>query len=458
MENKRKSIKKTVLKLAVPIIAALLIFIAALIYQMNGYKKAMSFYTDSYYAIEQFSADVMDFRMSVRNYTKYGGDYYYSKSEKNIDEAKKSIKVLYEKRFQYEDDVRILIEDAFSHINRINLTLESMKLIEDGEERYDIYNTSISDEIAQISDSISNILKVLLDDGNAQYAIYGTVAMIIQVLLILCFASFVALLVIFIMYIERKIVKPIKDISEWTYLFKEGYCGMKDLQYKDNNEIGDLAKSFNIVKAKLAEANALKEEYNQTVLRLKAEEEYKQEFVRKLYDEKRDKEAISSAAKHDGLTGLFNRRTFDNMIADYISKRPEGTGGTLFLIDMDNFKNVNDTLGHLGGDEALKMLAGAMRMVFAGGYIGRYGGDEFIAFMPVYRNDAEISILGDNLCRRMDMNFEKSGKTVHISVSVGIATSEGVKEYSELYMKADKALYYAKENGRNQYKLESDLL
>lgn len=458
MENKRKSIKKTVLKLAVPIIAALLIFIAALIYQMNGYKKAMSFYTDSYYAIEQFSADVMDFRMSVRNYTKYGGDYYYSKSEKNIEEAKKSIKVLYEKRFQYEDDVRILIEDAFSHINRINLTLESMKLIEDGEERYDIYNTSISDEIAQISDSISNILKVLLDDGNAQYAIYGTVAMIIQVLLIMCFAAFVALIVLFIMYIERKIVKPIKDISEWTYLFKEGYCGMKDLQYKDNNEIGDLAKSFNIVKAKLAEANALKEEYDQTVLRLKAEEEYKQEFVRKLYDEKRDKEAISSAAKHDGLTGLFNRRTFDNMIADYISKRPEGTEGTLFLIDMDNFKNVNDTLGHLGGDEALKMLAGAMRMVFAGGYIGRYGGDEFIAFMPVYRNDAEITILGENLCRRMDMDFEKSGKSVHISVSVGIATSEGVTEYSELYMKADKALYYAKENGRNQYKLESDLL
>ena len=129
----------------------------------------------------------------------------------------------------------------------------------------------------------------------------------------------------------------------------------------------------------------------------------------------------------------------------------------MFLIDMDNFKSVNDTLGHLAGDEALKTLAGVMRIVFPGGYLGRYGGDEFIAFAIGVSKEDALSKLGQELCHKMDKNFEYGGKVAKISVSVGIADTVGVDDYSELYMRADKALYYAKEHGRNQYKLASTL-
>lgn len=122
---------------------------------------------------------------------------------------------------------------------------------------------------------------------------------------------------------------------------------------------------------------------------------------------------------------------------------------------MDDFKNVNDTLGHLAGDEALKLLAGAMRVVFTGAYLGRYGGDEFIAFIPAFKNEDELENHAAELCKKMNTRFENDQKYVNLSVSVGIATTDNISEYSELYMKADKALYYSKENGRNQYKLES---
>ena len=140
-----------------------------------------------------------------------------------------------------------------------------------------------------------------------------------------------------------------------------------------------------------------------------------------------------------------------------MSNKSVSSEGALFLIDMDNFKNVNDTLGHIAGDEALKTLAGAMRIVFPGGYLGRYGGDEFIAFVPSTCDDETLDRLGSSLCKKMDRKFEHGGKSVRLSVSVGIVNTVGIDDYAELYMKADKALYYSKEHGRNQYTLASSL-
>ena len=131
--------------------------------------------------------------------------------------------------------------------------------------------------------------------------------------------------------------------------------------------------------------------------------------------------------------------------------------GALFLIDMDNFKNVNDTLGHLAGDEALKTLAGAMRVVFPGGYLGRYGGDEFIAFITGVSSDEELAELGNSLCKKMDKDFVYGDISVKISVSIGVSNTVGLDDYAELYMRADKALYYSKEHGRNQCTLSSEL-
>ena len=269
--------------------------------------------------------------------------------------------------------------------------------------------------------------------------------------------AFVGVAVYLIYFIRKKIVNPINDISEWSKLFRDEYTDMTELTCEENDEISDLVGSFNIVKEKLIEVKNLKKENEVTLRKLKEEEEYKKKFVKQLYDEKREKESISSEAKRDGLTGLYNRRSFDALIDEFIGNKPVAMEGALFLIDMDYFKNVNDTLGHLAGDEALKTLAGAMRIVFPGGYLGRYGGDEFIAFVTGASDDADLEKLGQALCNTMDRMFEADGKSVHLSVSVGIANTIGIDDYAELYMKADKALYYSKEHGRNQFTLASQI-
>jgi diguanylate cyclase (GGDEF)-like protein len=232
---------------------------------------------------------------------------------------------------------------------------------------------------------------------------------------------------------------------------------MDDLEYDTDDEIGALCKSFNIVKNNLAQASELKKENEAALRKLQNEEANKMKFVKQLYNEKREKETISSEAKRDGLTGLYNRRSFDSLIEDFVANKPNDTEGALFLIDMDYFKNVNDTLGHLAGDEVLKTLAGAMRMVFPAGYLGRYGGDEFIAFVTGVTSEEDLDRFGKELCKKMDREYESGGKSVKISVSVGISGTEGIDDYSELYMKADKALYHSKENGRNQYTIASKL-
>ena len=98
-----------------------------------------------------------------------------------------------------------------------------------------------------------------------------------------------------------------------------------------------------------------------------------------------------------------------------------------------------------------------MRVVFNGAYLGRYGGDEFIVFVANYKSIEELEAYASDLCEKMYVRFGSEDKDVQLAVSIGVAITDGITEYSELYMKADRALYYSKEHGRNQYKFESTL-
>lgn len=159
---------------------------------------------------------------------------------------------------------------------------------------------------------------------------------------------------------------------------------------------------------------------------------------------KREKSLLKQA-EYDELTGILNRRAFsqvcDNSAQD---KLPVA----LLLIDMDNFKNVNDSYGHSGGDTALKELAKILRETFrSNDFIARIGGDEFAAILPSCSISAsegikhKISIVNKRLA-----NIKDGIK--HVSVSVGVAFSEnGYNE--ELFKQADTALYAVKENGKH---------
>lgn len=457
MEKNRHSIK---FKTTMMLIFMLVLFAAILfsiIFTIGSYKKKMKFYTQNCHLVISLHSSVSKFSQAVDRYINNCTDKNGEAVTASFADFRDELKELHSARFGLEDDLRRKVEEMNGELVVISASVNSIIATDNPDDIGEVYKDALKSHIEIVYDGVNYIYDSLADDGLNGYNRFKGSTTFVQVLMILFFIAFGVMSVYAVIYVKKRVAGPIADTWEWARIFKEGYCDMADLKFDSEDEMAQLAESFNIVKQNLVKANALKAEYEKLMQKIQNDEEHKKKFVQQLYDEKREKEAISTVAKRDGLTGLYNRRTFDGIVEEFVSNKPMDTEGALFIIDMDNFKNVNDTLGHLAGDEALKTLAGIMRIVFNGAYLGRYGGDEFITFIAGYKSDEELEKLAEDLCHRMDMNFEHEGKSVSLSVSVGVSTTVGVEEYSELYMKADKALYYSKENGRNQYKLASEL-
>lgn len=167
-------------------------------------------------------------------------------------------------------------------------------------------------------------------------------------------------------------------------------------------------------------------------------------------EEKCEKEALINQAHHDPLTGLYNRTTFEEIVSDYL-EQCGGEKGALMVIDLDRFKLVNDTLGHQGGDEVLEDLAREMAAIFdTDAVLGRLGGDEFLAFVKNIGHCREKPLRdARKLCGVMSRCYEKEGRRTEVSVSIGLVYSTADSVFEELYGKADKALYYMKDHGKN---------
>ncbi len=173
-------------------------------------------------------------------------------------------------------------------------------------------------------------------------------------------------------------------------------------------------------------------------------------LIGKLVNIQREMEEVANYQKkahRDPLTGLYNRDGFKEHMPD------ETAGVTFAVMDMDNFKSVNDTLGHDGGDYALTYFARNLEKCLEEvGMVGRYGGDEFIAMLidvPVQQAEAYL----ENLVRTMDVDMDYEGKTRHISISVGAIYTFTSKPFEELFKEADDALYETKTAGKNNYTL-----
>lgn len=449
----RKSIKNRTALIFLPMLIFITVIAICIIISMESYNKTFRFYTDEYYKTVNCVVKMNDFMTTVDSYVSVDGNVSYDTLvECYKEKLRPASEDLYSIRFDFGESGTKAVEEAYDIICN-NISADILQLPNDNQAAY----KNLLDDFKTAYNIINGVIGSEIKTGNEAYEGRRIFVYVCEGLMIAVLLAFVGVAVYLIYFIKRKIVAPINDISEWSKLFRDEYTDMTELTCEGNDEISDLVGSFNIVKEKLIEVKNLKKENEVTLRKLKEEEEYKKKFVKQLYDEKREKESISSEAKRDGLTGLYNRRSFDALIDEFIGNKPVAMEGALFLIDMDYFKNVNDTLGHLAGDEALKTLAGAMRIVFPGGYLGRYGGDEFIAFVTGVSTDEELERLGKALCSTMDRMFEADGKSVHLSVSVGIVNTIGIDDYAELYMKADKALYYSKEHGRNQYTLASQI-
>ena len=168
----------------------------------------------------------------------------------------------------------------------------------------------------------------------------------------------------------------------------------------------------------------------------------------------KDKEQQRQLAVRDGLTGLYNRRAFGELLGAAIAnedRRPSGSLG-LVMVDLDHFKKLNDTYGHPAGDAALRSLARLLdQHLRKGDQAARYGGEEFVVILP--GSDAERSI---GAAERLRLALEKhrfvfEGARIPLSASLGVAVWPGDgRDPDPLLAAADRALYAAKEAGRNR--------
>lgn len=159
-------------------------------------------------------------------------------------------------------------------------------------------------------------------------------------------------------------------------------------------------------------------------------------------------EKYKQLAETDPLTGVLNRRAFQNQIkSSFIS----GQVGILIMIDIDNFKHINDYFGHDTGDEVLRALSDTLKSSFSSSdIIGRFGGDEFAVFFSNEQvNKEQIMQKTSAFYQALSYRIFSHKTLPDFSVSIGIAYKSSYTDFSKLYKDADTALYQAKEQGKN---------
>ncbi len=170
----------------------------------------------------------------------------------------------------------------------------------------------------------------------------------------------------------------------------------------------------------------------------------------------RSLEQAKLSAITDPLTGLFNRRYLKTRLSDAMRRRARyGTRGAILALDLDQMKAINDSLGHAGGDRALRLVADTIRQcVRATDVSGRVGGDEFAVLLLDHSLDQAVSV-----AKRINASLKQKTKTwiVPVSVSVGVAQIDAsLLQEDELLGAADAALYRAKKSGRDCVVVQTD--
>lgn len=177
--------------------------------------------------------------------------------------------------------------------------------------------------------------------------------------------------------------------------------------------------------------------------------------ARDITEQKKKELALLDQAQKDQLTGLYNKTATENYIKEFLSD-PHNIGDhALMIIDIDNFKTINDTLGHLYGDIVLTRLADKLKPIFRkSDILGRIGGDEFFVFMKNFPNADVVEGKAQEICAAFKNTYSEAEITCSISASVGVALCpvHGT-DFETLYRNADVALYLAKNKGKDNYSI-----
>ncbi len=176
-------------------------------------------------------------------------------------------------------------------------------------------------------------------------------------------------------------------------------------------------------------------------------------IISNIENEKRHEKELKRKIEMDPMLNIYNRNAAVDRINEYLRKNPDRHDNALLVMDIDDFKSVNDTYGHLYGDTVIEMAANALTQAIGDkGIVGRYGGDEFFAFLK------EIS--DEEICKKADeiiVSFKKIQTADKRSISCSIGVVQGTAfdksvTYKDMFDKADKALYYVKNTGKAHWR------
>ncbi len=181
--------------------------------------------------------------------------------------------------------------------------------------------------------------------------------------------------------------------------------------------------------------------------------------VRDVTDLRRSEQEARYNANHDRLTGLPNRTLFRERLEQALKlNHRKNLGLAILFLDLDEFKIINDSLGHEAGDELLKQVSQRLRKVLRGeDLLSRHGGDEFVLMQQGVKHIVSASASAERIITLFEKPFELAGKEIYISTSIGIAlTPNDGDTHSLLIRNADMAMYHAKSRGRNNFQFFSE--
>ncbi|PWQ95853.1 EAL domain-containing protein [Leucothrix arctica] len=180
-------------------------------------------------------------------------------------------------------------------------------------------------------------------------------------------------------------------------------------------------------------------------------------WIKTLYKTRKDLRISERKVRHqaniDSLTGLINRRHMYDILTEKTTSSQEGFA--LFFLDLDAFKEVNDSLGHSIGDELLKSVARRLRNhVSSDDIVGRLGGDEFIIILNTTNQPKDIASIAQDICDSLSSDFIVQGHSIDVSTSIGITLfPQDAATPDNLLVNADQAMYASKKNGSNGFML-----
>jgi len=244
-----------------------------------------------------------------------------------------------------------------------------------------------------------------------------------------------------IFLIEFIVSRPVRKLAHASKLVATGDYSTALPQSSANDEMGHLVSSFEAMR------NSLSQYKSQVEFEIEGHKHTAHEL-------NKQKERFAYYAAHDSLTDLINRREFENRLNVAIDRaRTDNKEHTVLFIDLDKFKIVNDTCGHLAGDELLKQFSALFqKRVRSGDSVARLGGDEFAVLLEFCPLDNARKFVEQLHAEIQAFQFIWDEQSFNVGASIGVAAvTANITDVEDILSIADSACYMAKEQGRNCY-------